>query len=186
MGYNFPSELQTYVDIADAAFLLFAAMAIVGGIIAVGAKQLIHAVLGLVLSLVGVAGLYVYLGNQFIAAMQILIYIGAVAISLVFAVMLARPPREMAAHPMRIAAKIAAGALVGLFAAVVVGRPAMKQIWRKAETVTNAGSIPEVGHSLLTRYMLAFELISVVLLIAIIGSVVVAKRGRGTAKGDGQ
>ena len=64
----------------DAAFILFAVIAVAGGIIAVGAKQLIHAVLGLVLSLFGVAGLYVYLGNQFIAAMQILIYVGAVAI----------------------------------------------------------------------------------------------------------
>jgi NADH:ubiquinone oxidoreductase subunit 6 (subunit J) len=186
MGYNFPSELQTYVDIADAAFILFAAIAVVGGIIAVGAKQLIHAVLGLVLSLFGVAGLYVYLGNQFIAAMQILIYVGAVAISLVFAVMLARPPREMAAHPMRLPAKIAAGALVGLFAAVIVGRPVVQHLWRKADTVTNAGTIPQVGEVLLTRYMLAFELISVVLLVAIIGSVVVAKRGRGTPQGGGQ
>ncbi len=185
MNYVFPAELSTHVLLADLAFLGFAGSAIIGGVIAVGARQLIHAVLGLILSLLGVAGLYVYLGNHFIAAMQVLIYIGAVAISLVFAVMLARPPQEMAADPKRFPYKIAAGALVGLFAAFVVGRPAMLYHWKKAARVVSEGTTQQIGEALLGRYVLAFELISVVLLIAIVGSVVVARRGRGTPGNPG-
>ena len=99
MDYTFPSDMQSLVLLADIAFIAFIAMTLLGGICAVGAKQLIHAVLGLILSLIGVAGLYVYLGNHFIAAMQILIYVGAVSISMVFAVMLARPPKDAEQSP---------------------------------------------------------------------------------------
>jgi len=94
MNVTFDPSLKLYVYLADAAFVGFALLALLGGVVAVGAKRLIHAVLGLATSLIGVAGLYVYLGTHFIAAMQILIYVGAVCISLTFAVMLARPPSE--------------------------------------------------------------------------------------------
>ena len=182
---TFPAELELYVKMADAAFLGFAALAIVGGIVAVGARQLIHAVLGLFPSLAGVAALYVYLGNQFIAAMQILIYIGAVSISMSFAVMLARPPQDAQAKPLRSAVKITTGALVGLGAAYVVGRAVVAHAWKEAPEVTNPGAIADIGAGLLTRHVLVFELISLVLLVAIAGSVVVAGRGRGAAGSPG-
>ena len=180
MDFVFNADMQSYVILAYIAFIAFIAMTLLGAICAVGAKQLIHAVLGLILSLVGMAGLYVYLGNHFIAAMQILIYVGAVSISMVFAVMLARPPEDAKASPMRYAPKVAAGALVGLFSAFVVGKSVLEHHWQKANEVISQGTIHEVGVKLLTEYVLVFELISLVLLVAIIGSVVVAKRGRGT------
>ncbi len=150
---------------------------------AVGARQLIHAVLGLVTSLVGVAGLYVYLGTHFIAAMQILIYVGAVCISLIFAVMLARPPSEAEKNPLLLPTKLGAGFVVALFAALVLGTAVLSTRWTPAEQVTVDGSIANVGERLLTSYAFVFELISLVLLVAIVGSVVLAKRGRGTPGG---
>lgn len=179
MNAAFNPNLALYVHIADAAFVMFALMALAGAIISVGAKQVIHAVLGLILALAGVAGLYVYLGNPFIAMMQVLIYIGAVSISMVFAVMLARPPREASHNPLRLPAKIVTGVLVGLFAAYVVGRTVFQTRWTAADKIVNQGTVAEIGKGLLTTNVLAFELISLVLLVAICGSVVVARKGRG-------
>jgi len=183
MNFTFDPSLRLYVHLADVAFVAFAATALLGGVVAVGARQLIHAVLGLVMSLVGVAGLYVYLGTHFIAAMQILIYVGAVCISLIFAVMLARPPSEMDKNPLLMPTKLGAGFVVALFAGLVLGTAVLSTRWVPAEQVTVDGSIAHVGERLLTSYAFVFELISLVLLVAIVGSVVLAKRGRGTPGG---
>lgn len=182
MTYIFDSSLAFYVYLADAAFVGFALLALVGGVVAVGAKKLIHNVLGLATSLVGVAGLYVYLGNHFIAAMQILIYVGAVCISITFAVMLARTPQEEERDPLRLPVKVAAGFVTALFAGLLMGAIVLRAPWTAAETVVD-GAIAHVGTRLLTSYALVFELISLVLLVAIVGSVVLARRGRGLAGG---
>ena len=99
MNFTFDPSLSLYIHLADLAFVAFGVLALLGGLTAVAARRLIHAVLGLATSLVGVAGMYVYLGTHFIAAMQILIYVGAVCISITFAVMLARAPSEEEQDP---------------------------------------------------------------------------------------
>jgi NADH-quinone oxidoreductase subunit J len=151
--------------------------------VAVGAKKLIHNVLGLAMSLIGVAGLYVYLGSHFLAAMQILIYVGAVCISITFAVMVSRTPAEEERDPLRLPVKIAAGFVVALFAGLVLGTAVLSAPWVPAPEVTADGAIAGVGKQLLTGYSFVFELISLVLLVAIAGSVVLARRGRGTPGG---
>ncbi|NTU60271.1 MAG: NADH-quinone oxidoreductase subunit J [Deltaproteobacteria bacterium] len=183
MNYTFDPKLAFYVHLADAAFVGFALLALVGGVIAVGAKKLIHAVLGLITSLVGVAGLYVYLGSHFLAAMQILIYVGAVCISLVFAVMLARTPQEEEANPLRLPGKIGAGFTVALFVGLVLGQAVVRWPWKASAVVVDAAT-KNVGTRLLTSYAFVFELISLVLLVAIIGSVVLARHGRGRPAGE--
>ncbi len=177
MEFTFDPELSLYIHLADLAFLGFAFLALAGGLVAVGSRTLIRAVLGLATSLVGVAGLYVYLGTHFIAAMQVLIYVGAVCISITFAVMLARPPSEAARDPGFTAGKIAAGLGVGVFAALLLGGAVLRTAW-EAKPVEVEGTLLQVGEGLLTRYAFVFELISLVLLVAIVGSVVVARRGR--------
>lgn len=183
MSFTFDPSLKFYVHLADAAFAGFALLALLGGVVAVGARQLIHAVLGLATSLVGVAGVYVYLGSHFLAAMQVLIYVGAVCVSLIFAVMLARPPSEAARSPLLVPAKVWTGFVVALFAGLVLGTHVLGTPWTASAT-TVEGTIRQVGERLLTSYALVFELISVVLLVAIVGSVVLARRGRGTSGGQ--
>ncbi len=185
MDFTFATEQKFLVLIADIAFVGFIVATLFGGIVAVGARQLIHAVLGLIMSLMGVAGLYVYLGNHFIAAMQILIYVGAVSISMVFAVMLARPPEDAKAKPLMFATKIGSGAVIALFAAFVVGRAVIAHPWVKAATVVKEGTIRQIGENLLTTNVFVFELISLVLLVAITGSVIIAKRGRDNTDQQG-
>ncbi|GAB4275143.1 MAG: NADH-quinone oxidoreductase subunit J [Deferrisomatales bacterium] len=182
MDFSFDPSLRVFVLLADVAFLGFAALALLGAVVAVASKWLIHAVLGLATSLVGVAGMYVYLGTHFIAAMQVLIYVGAVCISLTFAVMLARPWSEAKQDPRLGPTKVGTGLVVALFAALVLGTTVFHTRWSAAQTRVE-GTIAQVGERLLTQYAFVFELISLVLLVAIVGSVVLAKRGRGTPGG---
>ena len=163
--------------LAGLVFLGCVAMTIAGAVVATNADRLIRAVTGLALSMVGVAGIYYFLGSPFVALMQILIYAGAVCVTIIFAIMLAEPhelKRVVTVHPLAGPASIVAAAvLVSGLAAL-----AAKTAWRPAACRANNGALEEVGQSMLTTYSMSFELISVVLLLAIIGSLVLARAGR--------
>ena len=160
-------------------FTGFAVTTLVGALVAVAARRLVRSVAGLALSFLGLAGLYFYLQSPFLALMQILIYVGAICVVIMFAMMLT----ELHEHPPSTAKEIAMGAVSLLMAGgfgvgliVLVGRAS----WMPAAAHPTAGTVQELGRVLLTRYGLAFELISVVLLLAILGALVVARSGRGT------
>lgn len=163
--------------LAGLVFFGFVALTIVGALIATNAGRLIRAVTGLALCLVGVAGIYYFLGSPFVALMQILIYAGAVCVTIVFAIMLAEPlemKRVGKVHALAGPASILAATVLTWGLASL----AAKTGWQPAACRANNGAIEEVGQSMLTTYSMSFELISVVLLIAIIGSLVLARAGR--------
>jgi NADH-quinone oxidoreductase subunit J len=152
------------------------AITIIGGLIACNSDRLVRSVAGLIICFVGVAGLYYFLNSPFIAMMQILIYVGAVAVTISFAIMLAAPEETK-----RIGVT---GPLVGPIgfgtAALLAGGfsiLAIKTDWKVMEKI-NDGSIKTIGIHLLTEYSMVFELISIVLLIAILGALVIARGGR--------
>jgi len=78
--------------LVEAVFWIFMVTTVMGGLLAVKARILMHIVLGLALAFLGVAGLYAYLGSMFLAVMQILIYLGAICIVLVFGIMVGYTP----------------------------------------------------------------------------------------------
>jgi NADH-quinone oxidoreductase subunit J len=162
--------------IAHVAFWIVVGLTFGGAVIAVFPRNIIYNVLGLVLALSGVAGLYLYLGSFFIALMQLLIYVGAICISIVFAIMLSRPLHLEV--PKRSVPKVAmaAGASAIFFAAVV--GVIFKSNWVPAPEQSGDWSVVTIGHLLLTRYDLVFEVISLVLLVAIIGAIVTAGYSR--------
>jgi NADH-quinone oxidoreductase subunit J len=171
------NQLLTPEGLGGLVFLAVSAATIIGALIAVNAKALIRAVTGLCLSLIGVAGLYYFLNSPFLAAMEILIYVGAVGVAIAFAVMLAEPEQEK--KPGK---AVGLGPFFGFIGGamlcwglVIVG---LRTDWPAAATKINDGSMLAVGKSLLTTYSMVFELISVVLLIAIIGSLALGMRGR--------
>ena len=88
---SFLGSFLTPQGVATAAFFMVVAMTIVGALIAVAARNIFHNVLGLVLALIGVAGLFLYLNSPFVALMEILIYVGAICIAICFAIMLSEP-----------------------------------------------------------------------------------------------
>lgn len=161
-------------------FLIFIVMTVTGGVIATSAENLIRSVVGLALCLIGVAGIYYFLGSPFVAMMQILIYVGAICVTIIFAIMLAEPNP----NPLSRKQNIFSGAIGLSLAAIILYALAAltgKTDWQP-EAVKTAGSVADVGQALLTNYSMVFELISVVLLVAIIGSVALARPGRDKEK----
>ena len=163
-------------DLAGLSFLGVLAMTFGGAFIAVGARNIFHNVLGLAISLFGVAGIFVFLNSPFLAMMEILIYVGAICIAICFAIMLseplylARPPRK----PIKVfGAGLGAGLIFFMLSMLV-----KKTTWVPAAVRGTDWSVATIGHYLLTRYALIFEVISLVLLVAMLGAIVNAKNGR--------
>ena len=174
------SSILTVEGLAGIVFWALIGATVIGAMIATNAKRLIRAVSGLALCFIGVAGLYYFLNSPFLAAMQMLIYVGAVCVTIVFAVMLADPnnadePGRKSSMPMLYG--FAVGVLL-FFGLAVLGR---KTSWLVASERINDGNLTAVGNALLTKYSMVFELISLVLLLAIIGSLVLARAGRDKA-----
>ncbi len=170
-------SLFTVEGLSGLLFLGFIGLTLAGALIATSARSLIRSVAGLALCFLGVAGLYYYLNSPFVALMQILIYVGAVCVTIIFAVMLAESSelkqitrRNVLVGPL---AFLTSGLLVWALAGL-----ALKTEWRPAPCLVNRGTVDNLGQSLLTIYSMSFELISVVLLVAVVGSLVLARAGR--------
>lgn len=167
-------------DYAVGLVFAVAVLATMGGaLLAVLTRRIIRSVCGLALCCFGLAGLYYFLHSPFLALMEILIYVGAVCVTIVFAVMLAEPDEAPARETPR--AALGWGGLALLISAAVFWgllRLGLTQDWPAPAARVSEGSVADIGISLLTTYSLAFELISLVLLVAILGALVVARHGR--------
>jgi NADH-quinone oxidoreductase subunit J len=164
--------------LATGAFLMVIGITVLGALIAVGARNIFHNVLGLALSLIGVAGLFLYLNSPFVALMEILIYVGAICIAICFAIMLSQPlylPGPPRSFLKRLGALLGAGAVLAFL--VLLTR---KTQWVAAAERSKDWSITTIGHYLLTNYVLIFEVISLLLLVAMLGAIVNARDGRGS------
>ena len=162
--------------LAQMAFWIVVGITMGGACIAVFTRNILYSVLGLAFALAGVAGLYLYLGSFFMAMMQLLIYVGAITIAIVFAIMLSRPMHMEA--PKRSLPKVAAGCAASGIVFVSLVCVAMKTSWVPAAERGTDWSVVTIGHLLLTRYDLVFEVISLVLLVAIIGAILTAGYSR--------
>ncbi|MBX5492694.1 MAG: NADH-quinone oxidoreductase subunit J [Chloroflexi bacterium] len=161
--------------IYTAAFYVFGAAVLVGAIGTVAARRLIHNALFLVLALASAAAIYVLLSADFVAVVQILVYTGAIMILLLFALMLTPQQVELPATApagQQLAAGLVAVALFALIVAAVLTGP-----WRQAATPLNAPTSTPLGTALLTTYVFPFELVSLVLLVALIGALLLAREG---------
>ncbi len=171
-------SVYTAEGLSELVFLAVIGVTVLGAVIATNSVRLIRAVTGLALCFIGVSGIYYYLNSPFVAMMEMLIYVGAVCVTIAFAIMLADPdPGERPGGPGLLAG--GASFLVGaLFFWGLTALAAMTP-WAAAPAKVNNGSMLEIGTSLLTTYSMVFELISVVLLVAIIGALVLGRAGRG-------
>jgi len=172
------ASVFTVENLAGIVFWVLVGATAAGAMLATNARRLIRAVAGLALCLIGVAGLYYFLSSPFLAVMQMLIYVGAVCVTIVFAVMLADQDDEERASKKNPVTDILAFAVGGLLFIGLAFLGSNKGSWPVAAMKNNAGGLTEIGNSLLTSYSMVFELISVVLLLAIIGALVLARTGR--------
>jgi NADH-quinone oxidoreductase subunit J len=164
------------IIIAQVAFWLMVAFTLAGALIAVTLPKILHNILGLSLSMFGVAGIYLFLGSQFVAVMQLLIYVGAICITYIFAIMLS-PPLELEQPKKRIT-KVIAALIVGVVAFIGLVQMIFSVNWGPGTTLTRDWTIKTLGQQLLTRYFLVFELISLLLAIAIVGAIMIANFGQ--------
>ena len=173
------SEIPFAPVIVLAIFALIVGVTVAGALIAALSTRIIRGVAGLMVCCVGVAGLYFFLNSPFLALMEILIYVGAVCITIVFGVMLSETD-EPASNASR-RSGILWGGTAMLVAAVVwvtLSRLSLAGPWPVPATLVSDGSIRAIGLALLTTYSLPFELISLVLLVPILGALVIARAGR--------
>ncbi len=176
--YGIPAEhIIEYV-----AFLCTAGLTLLGGLGTVVSRRVFPACLWLLVCLLGIAGLYGLLAGHLMVAMQILIYAGAITVLIIFAVMLLQRGTGriiMAENQHLIGGVIAAGFVAVL---IMVGALTTRfpELSAAEQPVGFAGqNVQMIGHLLLTKYLLPFEIISVVLLAAMVGAMVLARREPG-------
>jgi NADH-quinone oxidoreductase subunit J len=164
------------------AFYTLAAFILGFAVLVISTRDTVHSVLFLVLDFLFVAALYVLLGAEFLAAIQVLVYAGGIVVLYLFVVMLVnlRRPPEAYEDPHRrtnLGFALAAAVLMelGAVAAYAYARPA-PALAVPAAVIPVSGNTEEVGWLLYTSYLIPFEIASMLLLIAMIGAIVLAKR----------
>ena len=165
------------------AFYTIAAFILGFAIMVISTKDTVHSVLFLVLNFLFVAALYVLLGAQFLAVIQILVYAGGIVVLYLFVVMLVNLKRPPEAHQdphrmTKVGFGLAAAVLVELGAIAVYGSvvPAAPVAPVAVAAVPVSGNTEQVGWLLYTSYLIPFEIASMLLLVAMIGAIVLAKR----------
>ena len=156
----------------EVAFVIVGIIGAAAAVRLVTARNVVHAALYLVVTLAMVGAVYLIVAAEFLAWVQVLIYVGAIVVLLLFSLMLTRAPigRETLDNQQRgIAAVVAAGVLAGL-AFLIQDTFAGRRVRLRASTTS------DVGVSLFRDYVLPFEVISVLLLAALIGAVVLARK----------
>ncbi len=157
------------------AFLVFAVIGGLSAIAVVTARNVVHAALYLVVSLLSVAGVYLLLGAEFVAWVQILIYVGAIVILFLFGLMLTKAPigRDTLDNQQRgVGALVGVGVFAGLVFLIQEAFPVQDAV--AFETVQ--GSTDVIGEAIFRNYVLPFEAVSFLLLAALIGAIVLARK----------
>jgi NADH-quinone oxidoreductase subunit J len=162
------------------AFYTLAAFILGFAVMVVTTKNTVHSVLFLVVNFLFVAALYVLLGAQFVAVIQVLVYAGGIVVLYLFVVMLVNLKRPPEAHqdPHRrgmFGFWLAAAVLAELVAIGVYGSASPSTAVATVATPT-VGNTEQVGMLLYTNYLIPFEVASMLLLVAMIGAIVLAKR----------
>ena len=162
------------------AFYTLSAFILIFAILVISTKDTVHSVLFLVLDFLFVAALYVLLGAQFLAAIQVLVYAGGIVVLYLFVVMLVnlkRPPEAHEDPHRRTKLGFALSAAVLFELALIAGYGYIKPSPAlAAQPVPVTGNTEEVGWLLYTSYLIPFEVASMLLLVAMIGAIVLAKR----------
>jgi NADH-quinone oxidoreductase subunit J len=165
-------------------FYAFAGLAVVGSLLVIVQKNPIYSIMAIIVAFFALSGLYVLLQAPFVAVVQIIVYAGAILVLFLFVVMLLNVPREDAgewdrSHPLYRPGPMRIGALL---AALMVG----ELVWALARTPGIAGDIGaqttgvtdvgQLGRVLFTDYMFAFEVTSILIIVAMVGAVMLAKK----------
>jgi NADH-quinone oxidoreductase subunit J len=169
------------MSIGESIFLFTVAVTMGGALTAVFASSIVYAMLGLITAMFGVAGLYVYLNSTFLAMMQILIYVGAISILIAFAIMLLGPYSRKY-RDFKAAGKLVSSLVIAVVSVVMFARFILTNL-PGDPTAIFAMTTKDIGRVFTDKLVLPFELISLLLVVAIIGAVMLSIHSRNS-RGD--
>jgi len=164
------------VSVEEGVFYVIAAITVLGGMGVVFARNVVYSALFLILALLAVAGIFLLLSAEFLALVQILIYGGAVTVLVLFALMLTRV-RDMPTaldSPQKPFAFLAAASVLSIFILAAVGTT-----WPGQTEKINAIPLRDFGDALFRTWALPFEVASLVLVVALVGAIVLARGEEG-------
>jgi NADH-quinone oxidoreductase subunit J len=154
------------------AFYALAFVLVAASIMAVTVRNIFHAAIYLIVALFSVAGFFILLHAEFLAAVQVLIYVGAVAVLMIFAVMLTTRLTDVRVRTQN--EQVGIGAIVSAAIFVTVAVTLRSTVWPISDLPTATDNVRALGRLIMTRFVLPFEIVSVLLLAAMIGAIVIA------------
>ena len=161
------------LDISSVLFFLLAIGVVGGGLAVVTLRNIIHSAIAMMVCFGSLAGMYALLGAPIVAAAQVLIYLGAISVLILFAIMLTQAGDANLPAPFHRQGPIAV--VIGLAIFGLVGWAVLETDWALAGQAV-ATSVDAIAHALFTDFALPFEIISLLLLVAIIGAIYLARR----------
>jgi NADH-quinone oxidoreductase subunit J len=162
------------MEVSTAVFYLVALVTVVSAGMVAFSRNIIYSAFSLLGTFMGVAGIYVFLGADFVAAVQLLIYVGGILVLILFAVMLTHRITDVQITN-RAAGRIPALLVIALFLVLLIQIVKVTP-WAKAKEIAYVATTAKIGDAFLYDYLLPFELASVVLLGAMIGAVVLSRK----------
>ena len=162
-------------------FYIFGAVAILASLAVVAQRNPVYSVMSLVASFGALSGLYVLLDAPFVAVIQIIVYAGAILVLFLFVVMLLNAPQEDTDYDVKVHPLLRPGPM--RFGGVLAGAFVVELLWALSRTRINVGfpdapmvSVQAIGRRLFTEYAFQFEVTSVLILVAMLGAVLMARR----------
>lgn len=172
MFNNFISFLG---DGENTLFMIFALLAIGGSIFMINFTKVVHMVIALCTTFISLAGIYVILYAEFIAFVQVLIYAGAISILMIFGIMMTKHTEEEATSNSKVMHDILVFfAVVGLMGGIFYS--IQTTTYSPVELQASENNTLEIGKKLFSEYAIPFEIMSILLTVAFIGAVLIAKR----------
>ena len=163
-------------------FYVFALLTLGGGLLCITRRSAVHSAISLIVSLLGVAGLYLMQEAEFLFAVQIVLYIGGIMVLFLFVIMLVNLDQAAKERQFNRQWLVATVATLGVGVELAYFLYKGKGAFRIAEAapvaagIVTGGNVQQVADSLFSEYLLPFEIASVLLLVAVVGSVIMAKK----------
>jgi NADH-quinone oxidoreductase subunit J len=162
------------MDLYDLIFYLFAAITVLSAFFVVTSRNIVHAAFYLLFTFFGVTGIYVLLGADFVAIVQLIVYVGGILILLIFGVMITNKITQVDIKTGTVHT-LPAAIGVGLFTGIV-GAVIFNTEWVVVDSPMPVATLSTLGEMLLTEYVLIFELLGILLLVALIGAASMARK----------
>ena len=169
---------------SDVIFYLLAAMTVTFAVLSVTTRQIFRAAIYLLFTLIGVAGIYFWMQFEFIAAVQIVVYVGGIVVLIIFSILLTQQAGEkMAQPPLK---RKLFSALAAICGAALILVQVLNYTFKPTTETAIATNVKSIGTQLMnidaTGWALPFEVISILLLASMVGCIVIAMREKGKLK----